>query len=228
MMRIKAALLCAALAAAPLQAQSAQPQSAATADDARAVIAAVLAHQASIRGPEGGAETCVAQALGGPPVAPGAAAEDDSLAPDHAVRIYFQWHVPDAPPPAPPPPPPEPVPGQHRSRPRAAPPPPPPAPLAAALAERLNALRAEAARAPASPALAGIDPALIPAPLHVPRRGDDDCAMLTLSAPAFAGDAAFVELAYACGTVCGNGGLYALQRREARWELVAIADIWIR
>src|ERR1700712_5817894 len=93
MMRIKAALLCAALAAAPLQAQA----TATTADDARAVIAAVLAHQASIRGPEGGAETCVAQALGGPPGAPGAAAEDDSLAPDHAVRIYFQWHVPDAP-----------------------------------------------------------------------------------------------------------------------------------
>jgi hypothetical protein len=221
-MKIEAALLCAALAAAPLQAQA----TAASADDARAVIAAVLAHQASIRGPEGGAETCVAEALAGPPAAPGAAAEDDAMAPDHAVRIYFQWHVPDAPPPvraAPP----EPAPGQRRNRPRAAPPPPPPAPLATAEAERLNALRIEAARAP-SPAFAGIDPAQIPAPLHVPRRGDDDCAMLTLSAPAFAGDAAFVEFAFACGTVCGNGGLYALQRRAGRWELVGIADIWIR
>ena len=64
--------------------------------------------------------------------------------------------------------------------------------------------------------------------MHVPRRGDDDCAMLTLSTPAFAGDAAFVEFAFACGTVCGNGGLYALQRREGRWALVGIADIWIR
>jgi hypothetical protein len=221
-MRIRAALLCAALAAAPLQAQA----TAATADDARAVIAAVLAHQVAIRGPEGGAETCVAEMLAGPPVAPGAAAEDDSLAPDHAVRIYFQWHVPDAPPPVRPPPP-EPGPGQRRSRPRIVPPP-PPAPLATAEAERLNALRIEAARAPSSSGLTRIDPAQIPAPLHVPRQGDDDCAMLTLSAPAFAGDAAFVELAYACGTVCGNGGLYALQRREGRWELVGIADIWIR
>src|SRR3954468_4894936 len=179
-MKIKAALLWAALAASPLQAQA----SVATADDARPVIAAVLAHQASIRGPEGGAETCVNQALAGPPTAPGAAAEDDALAPDHAVRIYFQWHVPDAPPPVRAALPPDPVGGQRRSRPRAAPPPPPPAQLATAEAERLNALRIEAARAP-SPALAGIDPAQIPEPLHVPRRGDDDCAMLTLSTPAF-------------------------------------------
>jgi hypothetical protein len=220
-MRIKATLLCAALVAAPLQAQA----TAATVDDARAVIAAVLAHQASIRGPEGGAETCVAEVLAGPPAAPGV--DDDGMAPDHSVRIYFQWHVPDAPPPARAAPPPE-VAGQRRNRPRAAPPPPPPAPLATAETGRLNALRAEAARAPSSPTLTEIDPAQIPAPLHVPRRGDDDCAMLTLSAPAFAGDAAFVEIAYACGTVCGNGGLYALQRREGRWELVGIADIWIR
>ena len=63
----------------------------------RAVVAAVLAHQASIRGMEGAAQTCVDAALAGPPVAPGAAAEDDRMAPDHSVRIYFQWHVPDAP-----------------------------------------------------------------------------------------------------------------------------------
>ena len=54
-----------------------------------------------------------------------------------------------------------------------------------------------------------------------------DCAPLQLSAPGFAGDAAFVEIAYACGTTCGNGSLYALQRREGRWEVVAVADIWI-
>jgi hypothetical protein len=191
------------------------------------VIAAVLAHQASIRGPEGGAETCVAEALAGPPAAPGAAGEDVALAPDHAVRIYFQWHVPDAPPPGRAAPPPEPVAGGRRNRPRAAPPPPPPAALATAEAERLNALRAQAARAPASPAVARIDAASIPAPLRL-QLPNDDCALLTLSAPAFAGDAAFVELAYACGTVCGNGGIYALRRREGRWELAGIADIWIR
>src|SRR4051812_40573773 len=84
-MRIRAALLCAALAAAPLQAQTA-----ATVEDARAVLGAVLAHQAAVRGPEGGAETCVAEVLAGPPAAPGTAAEDDAMQPDHAVRIYFQ------------------------------------------------------------------------------------------------------------------------------------------
>src|SRR5206468_9137135 len=128
-MRIRAALLCALLAAAPLQAQQAASEA-----DARAVIAAVLAHQASIRGTEGAAETCVVAALDRPPAAPGAAVEDDPLAPDHAVHIYFQWHVPDAPPPArgaaaPP----QPVaPGGRRERPRAAPPPPAPAALPAA------------------------------------------------------------------------------------------------
>jgi hypothetical protein len=222
-MRIKTALLGAVLLAAPLQAQ----QAAATADDARAVIAAVLAHQASIRGPEGAAQTCVAGALAGPPAAPGAAAEDDVLAPDHSVRIYFQWHVPDAPAPARAAPPPQLVPGQRRNRPRAAPPPPPPAALAAAEAERLNALRMQAAAAPPSPAAARVDPAAVPEPLRI-QGANDDCALITLSTPAFAGDAAFVEFAYACGTVCGNGGLYALQRREGRWELAGIADIWIR
>jgi hypothetical protein len=220
-MRIRALLLCAALAATPLQAQESG------AADARAVLAAVLAHQASIRGSEGAAQTCVQAALAGAPVAPGAAAEDDVLAPDHSVRIYFQWHVPDAPAPVRAAPPPDPAGGGRRNRPRAAPPPPPPAPLASAEAERLNALRAEAAHAPVSPALASIDAASVPAPLRI-QGPNDDCALITLSAPAFAGDAAFVEFAYACGTVCGNGGLYALQRREGRWELAGIADIWIR
>jgi hypothetical protein len=225
-MRIKAALLCAALAAAPLQAQD----TAATAAEARAAIAAVLAHQASIRGPEGGAETCISAALAGQPVAPGAAAEDDPMQPDHSVRIYFQWHVPDAPPPVRPlPPPPDPSQNgrRNRNRQRAAPPPPPPAALDQATAEHLNALRAQAARAPAAPALAGIDAALVAPPLQL-QRPNDDCATLSFSNPAFAGDAAFVEFAYACGTVCGNGGLYALERRDGRWTPVGIADIWIR
>ncbi|MBV9883484.1 MAG: hypothetical protein JO276_10790 [Sphingomonadaceae bacterium] len=223
-MRIKAALLCVALAAAPLQAQ----ETAATTADARAVIAAVLAHQASIRGPESGAETCVQVALAGPPVAPGTAADEDPLQPDHSVRIYFQWHVPDAPPPVRAlPPPPDPSQNGRRNRQRAAPPPPPPAALDQATAEHLNALRTQAARTPAAPALAEIDAPLITPPLRL-QRPNDDCATLTFSTPAFAGDAAFVEFAYACGTVCGNGGLYALQRRDGRWMPVGIADIWIR
>jgi hypothetical protein len=223
-MKVGIALLCAALAAAPLQAQQA-----ATAADARAVIGAVLAHQASIRGAEGAAETCVVATLDRPPAAPGAAVEDDPLAPDHAVHIYFQWHVPDAPPPgraAARPPQPAAA-GGRRERPRAAPPPPRPAPLDTAQAQQLNALRLQAAHAPAAPALDRIDAELIPAPLQL-LRPDDDCAQLTLSQPAFAGDAAFVELAYACGTVCGNGNLYALQRRDGRWAVTGIADIWIR
>jgi len=214
-MRIRTFLLAAALVAAPLRAQSAP------ADDARAVIAAVLAHQAATRGPESGAQTCVVGALAGLPAAPDA---EDPMMPDHAVRIGFRWHVPE--PPARLRPPPEPSLSGRRARARAAPYEPPPA-LAQGLADQLNALRVEAARAPATPGLARIDAALVPAPLQLQGPGGD-CAPLTLSAPAFAGDTSFVETAYACGSVCGNGSLYALQRREGHWEVIGVADIWIR
>lgn len=218
-MRIRPAFLAAALVAAPLQAQSAGDLPAA--DDARAAIAAVLAHQASVRGPESGAQTCVAGALAGPPALPDA---DDPMMPEHAVRIRFQWHAPE--PPAVQRPAREPdVPGQRRRQRQRAEPLALPPPLAPALADRLNALRAEAGRDAAPPALTAIDAASVPAPLRL--QGSSDCAPLTLSAPAFAGDAAFVQYAYACGTTCGNGGLYALQRRENRWEVVGVADTWI-
>lgn len=220
-MRIRAAFLAAGLVAAPLPAQ--------TQDDARAAIAAVLAHDAAARGPESGAETCVSAVLGGPP--PAAGAEPDS-APDRSVRIRFQWHEPPAPAVV------HPVrrhlepgePGERRQR-RREPRPDPvplPAPLAPELAARLDALRAEAA-ATARPVGASrmIDPALVPAPLRL-QRPEDDCAVITLSTPIFAGDTAFVGVDFACGPICGNGGIYALQRREGQWQLVGIGDTWIR
>jgi hypothetical protein len=219
-MKSRAALLCAALAAAPAPAQPA-------AGEARAVIAAVLAHQASVRGPEGAAQTCVVAALAAPPAADG----DDPMMPDHAVRIGFQWHAPEPPARV------RPVRERtgsgdprterrrERERERMEPIPLPPA-LPQALADQLNALRMAAAPAPTS-ALRAIDPALVPAPLRLFGPGGD-CAPLTLSAPVFAAEAAFVETAYACGTVCGNGSFYALRRRDGRWEVVGIADIWIR
>lgn len=208
-------LAAAALAAAPLHAQDALETA-----DARAVIAAVLAHQASMRGPESAAGTCVEPALAGPLAAPG---EDDEMVPNHAVRIGFRWHLPEQPPILRPPPQYRPD-GRRQNRERR-PEVPLPAALAPNLASRLDALRAEAARAPVVD-ISQIDAAMIPAPLRL-RDGASDCGPLTLSVPAFAGDAAFVETAYACGTTCGNGSLYALQRRDGRWEVVGVADIWI-
>jgi hypothetical protein len=217
-MRLSLLLPAIALAAQPLHAQSG-PEPAA-ANEARAAIAAVLAHQVSMRGPESAAQTCVERTLAGPPAAPGA---DDPMIPNHAVRIGFQWHLPEPPPVVRPPPQFRPD-GRRQSRERR-----PevalPAALAPDLARRLDALRAEAARAPAV-ALAEIDAALVPAPLRL-RDAVRDCAPLALSAPAFAGDAAFVEIASACGSRCGNGSLYALERRDGRWEVVGVADIWI-
>lgn len=218
-MKIGTVLLAAMLIAAPLEAQAAQ--GAPSAEETRAVVAAVLGHLASVRGPESGAETCVAGAMAGPPAAPDA---DDPMTPDHAVRFRFQWHAPEPAAAALPPPPPE-TPGR-RQRQRPAIPFVPPVALAPALAEHLNALRVEAGLAPAPTAPAWIDAALIPAPFHLQGTGGD-CAPLTLSAPAFAGDASFVETAYSCGATCGNGSLYALERREGRWEVVGVADLWI-
>ena len=146
------------------------------------------------------------------------------MMPPQSVRIYFQWHVPEGPPIVRPPPQFRPD-GQRRRRER----PPPmvmPAPVPAELAQRLDALRAEAGRSTAAPAIAQVEAAQVAAPMQL-QEGRSGCAPLQLSAPAFAGDAAFVETAYACGTTCGNGSLYALQRREGRWVVVAVADVWI-
>jgi hypothetical protein len=210
-MRTRTILLAAAVIGAPLHAQPAEA-------DARAVVAAVLAQEAAARGPEAGAETCVARELAGPP-APGG--EDDPMVPNGAVRIGFQWHAPPPPAPVRPPRPPE-IAGRRSRVPRAVPIPPPP-PLDQASAARLTALRVQAHAAP----LSRVDPALVPPPFQL-QGANDDCFVLTLSAPAFAGDAAFVEIAYACGTVCGNGNVYAVERRAGRWEVTGVADIWIR
>ncbi len=214
-MKLSPLLLVAALVASPLQAQTA-----ASADDARAAIAAVLAHQTSMRGQESAAQTCVVAALGPPPAAAG---EDNAMMPPQSVRIYFQWHVPE--PPATVRPPPQFRPDGRRQRRERPPPVPMPAPVPAELAQRLDSLRAEAARSTAAPAIAEVDETLVTAPMRLQDR--PGCAPLQLSAPAFAGDSAFIEFAYACGTTCGNGGLYALQRREGRWAVVAVADVWI-
>jgi hypothetical protein len=216
MMKLRSFLLAAALVVSPVQAQTAG-----SADDARAAIAAVLAHQASMRGLESTAQTCVVAALAPPPAAAGA---DNPMMPNQAVRIYFQWHVPEGP--ATVRPPPQFRPDGRRQRRERAPPVQLPAPVPAELAQQLDRLRAEAAASSAEPAIAEVDAALLTAPMQL-QEMNRGCAPLQLSAPAFARDTAFVETAYACGTTCGNGSLYALQRREGRWTVVAVADVWI-
>ena len=210
-MRFSVLVAIAALAAAPLSAQSGPGPA-----DARPVIAAVLAHQASMRGAESAAGTCVERMLAGPPAAPGA---EDPMVPNHAVRIGFRWHLPRA---APARPAAAPIPLRRPAAARAA--------AGSPLARRAGAGPGPAARrAPRRGRASGarrVDAALVPAPLRL-RDGARDCGPLTLSAPAFAGETAFVETAYACGTTCGNGSLYALQRRDGRWEVVGVADIWI-
>lgn len=52
-------------------------------------------------------------------------------------------------------------------------------------------------------------------------------ATLTLTAPAFHGDFAFVETTHVCGGLCGYGWIYALRRREDEWTIVAEAMTWV-
>jgi hypothetical protein len=50
---------------------------------------------------------------------------------------------------------------------------------------------------------------------------------LSVSAPAFSGDFAFVETSFVCGGLCGNGLLYALRRTRSGWEIAGAANTWI-
>ena len=177
-----------------------------------------------MRGPESAAQTCVVGALAGPPAAPGA---EDPMVPNHAVRICFQWHVPRRPPRS----------GRRPSSGRTAGasaasgrrPVPLPRRARAGAGRSGSTRSAPRPRAAAAPAIAEVDAALVPAPLRL-QDGDRDCAPLQLvrarPSPATPPSS---RPAYACGTTCGNGSLYALQRREGRlgaWSRVA--DTWIR
>jgi hypothetical protein len=218
-MRIRAGFLAALMLVPPVEAQAPS-----AADDTSRVIGAVLVQEAAVRGPELAAETCVSPTLAGMPIAPGG---DDPMAPPGAVRIRMQWHAVPAPPTRATYVPPEPG-SRRRHRRRTAPPPPPPTPLAEDAAARLNSLwqQATAEAATAGPVGTMIRAAM-PRPLHI-QRPDEDCALLTLSVPVFAGAAAFIETAYQCASTCGNGTLYALERRDGGWEIVGVADTWIR
>lgn len=49
---------------------------------------------------------------------------------------------------------------------------------------------------------------------------------LRLSAPAFAGETAFIDLTYDC-VLCGLGATYALRFRGGRWQVVAERTHWV-
>ncbi len=59
------------------------------------------------------------------------------------------------------------------------------------------------------------------------RSEDPSCAELFFTIPAIAGDMAFVETTYSCGSLCAEGWRYALKRREGRWSLFAVSFLWI-
>jgi len=58
------------------------------------------------------------------------------------------------------------------------------------------------------------------------RSSGADCNPLFFTAPAVAGEIAFVETTYRCGPGCEEGRMYAVVRRDERWELGAVAPAW--
>lgn len=53
-----------------------------------------------------------------------------------------------------------------------------------------------------------------------------DCNPLFFTAPAVAGEIAFVETTYRCGPNCEEGRMYAVVRRDEQWEVGALAPAW--
>jgi hypothetical protein len=53
-----------------------------------------------------------------------------------------------------------------------------------------------------------------------------DCNPLFFTAPAVAGEIAFVETTYRCGPGCEEGRIYAVVRREEQWEVGALTPAW--
>ena len=93
-------------------------------------------------------------------------------------------------------------------------------------AERLDVAAREIINgAPRGTEAMEIDPEVIPQSLR--RRFALSCSTLTLTAPAISNSIAFVESSYVCGGLCGNGWLYALERKQGRWQLVAVAFTWV-
>jgi len=102
----------------------------------------------------------------------------------------------------------------------------PPPVLGPDVQRRLDRLIDRALLTPQPVRLTAIDRAQVPAPLRLQAPGAH-CDTIVLSSPGFVGDAAVVEEAFGCGSLCGSGTLYALERRNRRWTLVAHAATWV-
>jgi hypothetical protein len=99
----------------------------------------------------------------------------------------------------------------------------PPPPLDRALAAELSAVAGRVVMSdPDAVAPIALEP--LPPPL---RRPPGCGTSLSLTAPAFADDLAFVESSSSCGPLCGSGMLYALRRHGGEWRLIAVAHTWI-
>lgn len=90
--------------------------------------------------------------------------------------------------------------------------------------ENSAALHLAEERLVAAPAVTGVeielDGSAVPAALQSRAPG---CSTLFFSAPAVAGEIAFVETRFSCGAGCGEEWLHAVVLRDGRWAVAAVA-----
>jgi hypothetical protein len=101
-------------------------------------------------------------------------------------------------------------------------------PLPEAESARLNgSIASIIGEPPQSSHLARIEPGSVPWSLRSWGRWGLCSSTLSLSAPAFQEDLAFVETSYGCGGPCGYGWVYALRREGEDWKIVGTALTWM-
>lgn len=71
-----------------------------------------------------------------------------------------------------------------------------------------------------------IPPELLPVNMRLVAPGDACSPTLKLSAPAFVGQTAFIDLTYDC-VLCGIGATYALRIRDGQWQVAAEWVHWV-
>ena len=95
------------------------------------------------------------------------------------------------------------------------------------LAHSLDAAAGALVRKAPGPALVNsVDPQALPPTVRF-CAGETRQPNLSVSAPAFEGNVAFVETGFVCGGLCGNGLLFALRRTYRGWEVAGVADTWV-
>jgi hypothetical protein len=164
-----------------------------SATETRAIVQAVLPAAAALHRPP---SLCVARRLSAPLVFTGVLLAADKSKGDKRPQPRFHWFAP----------------GQDVAN---------PTELDGVAADEINRALDRALAVPSHESAARITRDLLPKGISLVHRARACPRTLGLSQPAVAGDWAFVEQSYGCGSGCGGIGLVALRRTSGAWRAVA-------